>query len=575
MQIHRNISFLLRVSLLLFTLTATCALAAIPTAASLPGTPQTIPGLGTTAFPTSTASPAAQTAFMRGLLLLHLFEYPDADKAFLAAEKLDPNFAMAYWGDAMTFNHGVWNEVDVAAGHAALDKFAPTAAARAARIADPRERAYMAAVELLYDGTGTKAERDLRYATAMQQLSQRYPKDRNAQLFYALALISKSESIRDVPAYLHAAAISKAIFRLEPNNPGAAHYWIHGMDDPAHAAGALEAARALSKIAPDAAHAQHMCSHIFMALGMWDDVVEANLDAIRVGEVEDKSNGLPGYDCGHYSNWLEYGFFQQGRLRAAQQTVIACRQTGVDTAAWMAAHPGQPLYETANAAQLHRRLVNSLVFMQDVALIESQDWNRSLSADTTLLNPYFAVWHHFATGYAAAQRGDLVAAHSALDALRADIQASHSEADVDPTDRQTFAVGADELSGLIQIKEAHYDTGSAEIRHAADTYRSMPFAFGPPVTLVPPEELLGEVLLAHGDPAGARQSFQLALERAPGRTESLLGLARAEHLAGDEASARGTYQKLAAIWHNADTDAPGVAEAHQALTTSAQSSNRQ
>ena len=74
---------------------------------------QAIPGLGTATFPTSTHSAAAQSDFMRGLLLLHLFEYPDAAKSFVAAEKADPGFAMAYWGEAMTFNHPVWNEVDV------------------------------------------------------------------------------------------------------------------------------------------------------------------------------------------------------------------------------------------------------------------------------------------------------------------------------------------------------------------------------------------------------------------------------------------------------------------------------
>ncbi len=92
--------------------------------------PQTIPGLGTTTFPTSASSPEAQAAFMRGLLLLHLFEYPDAAQAFSSAQKLDPAFSMAYWGEAMTHNHGVWNQLDAGAGEAALDKFAPTAAAR-------------------------------------------------------------------------------------------------------------------------------------------------------------------------------------------------------------------------------------------------------------------------------------------------------------------------------------------------------------------------------------------------------------------------------------------------------------
>ena len=222
--------------------------------------------------------------FMRGLLLLHLFEYDDAASSFIAAEKADPGFAMAYWGEAMTFNHPVWNEVDVQAGQAALAKFGPTPEARAQRIADPRERAWFSAVEILYSGAGSKPERDARYATAMQQLTRAYPKDDEAQLFYALALLGKSEGVRDVPTYLQAAAIAKAVFTRNPDHPGAAHYWIHAMDDPQHAAGALVAARALSKIAPSAAHAQHMCSHIFLALGMWDDVVRGQPRSNHRGE---------------------------------------------------------------------------------------------------------------------------------------------------------------------------------------------------------------------------------------------------------------------------------------------------
>ena len=163
---------------------------------------ETIPGLGTATFLTSTRSAAAEHEFMRGLLLLHLFEYDDAANSFIAAEKADPDFAMAYWGEAMTFNHPVWNEVDVQAGQAALAKFGPTPDARTQRIADPRERAWFSTVEILYSGVGSKPERDARYATAMQRLSRSYPKDDEARLFCALALLGKSEGVRDVPTYL-------------------------------------------------------------------------------------------------------------------------------------------------------------------------------------------------------------------------------------------------------------------------------------------------------------------------------------------------------------------------------------
>jgi hypothetical protein len=103
--------------------------------ADQPAQAQTISSLGTATFPTSTHSPGAQTAFIRGLLLLHVFEYDDAANAFRSAQKIDPTFAMAYYGEAMTHNHPVWNQLDVPAGQAALNKLAPTPGARAARVA--------------------------------------------------------------------------------------------------------------------------------------------------------------------------------------------------------------------------------------------------------------------------------------------------------------------------------------------------------------------------------------------------------------------------------------------------------
>ncbi len=531
------------------------------------GLPQTIRGLGTTAFPTTTRSLEAQSAFMRGLLLLHLLEYSSAADSFVSAQKLDPGFGMAYWGEAMTFNHGVWNQVSADAGKAALVKFAPTPEARAARMPDPRERSYLAAVEFLYDGAGTKAERDKRYAHAMERLAAAYPDDRNARLFYALALLSQSEGVRDVPVYLQAAEMAKGIFRLEPDNPGAAHYWIHGMDDPGHAAGALEAARALSKIAPDAPHAQHMCSHIFMALGMWDDVVRANVEAIRVGDLQDKADNFPPYDCGHYPEWLEYGYFQQGRLRAARQTVTACQTSDTASAAWAAAHSGVAPFGAKSPARLHQRLTESFAQMRNMAVIESMDWTgvSDPALQATTLAPEAAVWCDFTTGFAAAQAGELAKARSALQAMRGKMEAIRSAPDADPQGLLALAVASGNLSGLIQVKEGRFDSGTAEIRQALATYRGMAFAFGPPVTIKPPEELLGEILLEKGDAAAARRSFEQSLERAPGRTQSLLGLARSERLAGDQVAARKTYESLLAIWHDADADAPGLEETRRAL----------
>jgi len=284
---------------------------------------ESVEGLGALDFPTSTKSAAAQTAFVRGMLLLHVYEYPRAEKAFQQAEKLDPDFVMAYWGEAMTATHPIWNQDNPAAGRAALAKLGATPEARAAKATTAREKAWLGAVEALF-GPGSLAERDKGFLAAMEAIARQWPQDDEAQLFLAQALLGVTRGDRNTANYLRAAEICKAVLARNPQHPGAAHYWIHGMDDPEHAAGALPAARVLAKIAPDAGHAQHMVSHIFVALGMWDDVVAANEHSVALTDAQASAANKPPTGCGHYPEWLQYAYYQQGRLRDAGKLLDVC-----------------------------------------------------------------------------------------------------------------------------------------------------------------------------------------------------------------------------------------------------------
>ncbi|HEY0785731.1 MAG TPA: hypothetical protein VGD62_07645 [Acidobacteriaceae bacterium] len=523
---------------------------------------QAIPGLGAASFPVSTRSPEAQTAFLRGLLLLHLFEYASAAESFQAAERLDPAFAMAYWGEAMTFNHPVWNQLDQAAGQEALARFAKTPAARAAHAADPRERRYLAAVEILYDPAGTKAARDARYAEAMRAVSAAYPEDDEARLFYSLALLGKCEGKRDVPTYLEAAALAQRVFKRNPAHPGAAHYWIHGMDDPEHASGALVAANALSRIAPDAGHAQHMCSHIFMALGMWDEVVEANEAAERVVSQQSRARGEPFVACFHYNVWLEYGYFQQGRRQKAEEMVAACQQTAGEAAlaggsehAGYGSHAGHGMTPEAQK----RAAAASLMEMRDMAVIESGAAT-DLAIDTAGQGDA-AAWYFFANGYAAALRGEMEQAGAALEQLKAVEEAAPASGPRDPQQEAYLSVLQADLVGAIASREGHMEEATRQVRHAVAVYESQPFDFGPPAVVKPPEELLGELLIRAGDYAGAVQAFRASLRLAPNRTRSLVGMARAQKMAGDVAGSRATWGLVAKNWQAADPGLHGLAEA--------------
>ena len=450
--------------------------------------------LGEASFPNSGA-PAAQPQFLRGLLLLHSFEYEDAATAFQAAQKIDPGFVMAYWGEAMTYTHPIWNEQDTAAAMGALRRLGPTPGARAARALTQRERDWLGTVEVLY-GQGTKAHRDTLYAEKLKQLVARYPKDDEAKAFYALALMGLSQGIRDVPTYEKAGAIALDLFKRHPRHPGAAHYVIHAFDDPAHAQQALPAARAYSTIAPGAAHAQHMTTHIFLALGMWPEVVSQNI----IASGPDTSKWLPG----HYTSWLGYGLLQMG-----------------DTA--RAAALLRSLHDHMTPATSGRGA--ALIEMIGELVINGERWSDPAlgwPVDDSTFDWLDRVTRRFTMGFAALRRGEMAEARrwSSEARLLADsVPAEYN----DGLDRAQAGVMASQLDALLARAGGDTNAAIATLRRAARVEDSLPAEFGPPTVQKPSYELLGEVLLAAGRKQEAATAFDRALALAPGRRLSLRG----------------------------------------------------
>jgi tetratricopeptide (TPR) repeat protein len=472
--------------------------------------------LGTIHFPTTTKSPAAQAAFVQGMLYLHLFEYPSAAREFQRAQALDPGFAMAYWGEAMSYAHPVWNQQDLAAGRAVLARLGPTPQARAAKAGDARERDFLASVEGLY-GEGEKPARDLAWLAAMEAMAKRYPDDDEVQLFHALALLGADGGKRDLPRFLRAAQIAEAVYRRNPRHPGAAHYWIHGRDDPQHAAGALEAAQALSKIAPDAGHSQHMTSHIFVALGRWQDVVDANEAALRVVGDELAAKSQPPYRCGHYAEWLQYAWLQQGRESDAHALLADCERTGAAAVAWLRAHPGTDYLAAKTADQLQESFAGSLEHLQAMALVDSPAQRGALLARAPGDQAGAALW--LARGLAALDAGGTAPARAAL----ARLQPAAEGEDGGPFLR----IMAGMLEGAILAREGDTALALERLRAAATQFDAQPVDYGPPRTVKPPRELLAEVLLAAGRKDEARAEFARALAGAPQRRAALAGLAAA------------------------------------------------
>jgi len=529
----------------------------------LPGVAQ----VGTVEFPNS-GSIEAQESFLRGVALLHDFEYASAGEAFREAQRIDPRFALAYWGEAMTYNHPVWLEQDSTAAREALARLAPTRAERLAAAGTARERAYMEAVETLYHGAGGKDQRDFEYSDAMKAIYEAYPDDLEAAAFYALSILGTAHRGREVATYMRAAAIVERVFAADPTHPGAAHYLIHSYDDPEHAPLGLRAARAYSKIAPDAAHAQHMTSHIFVAMGMWDDVVAANENARAVVTEQVTVRGGTPRGCGHYNFWLEYGYLQQGRADDAKALLRECFETAGGSAARRA---GGDMLDPDNASR------SSYAGMLARYILDTERWDDEALRWTLPLDDLFPArltWT-FINGYAAAKRGELVTTEVSREAIAETRREMDRYLAASPSGGDAglgFAYQARgrilelELEAVLAAARENGEQAVTKAKEAADLEAGLPIFFGPPMVDKPSRELLGELLLAQGRYEEAAAAFRTQLAATPNRVAAERGLeaslAAIESAPDPEAEKRAVLGTVQALF---DAMASGNARAGDAV----------
>lgn len=490
--------------------------------------------LGTIEF-TVTGNEEALPHFKRGLLLLHSFEYQDAREEFLKARELDPDMAMAYWGEAMTYNHSLWGEQDYEAGVATLQKLGQNGQTRQQKAATPLEKDFLQAIGILYQAGKPKSERDQAYANFMKNLHEQYPDSHEVSAFYALSLLGSTEA-RDNAVYEQGASVAKNILTENPNHPGALHYLIHSYDDPQHAFMALEAANSYSVVAPDASHALHMPSHIYVALGMWDQVVASNeasyqASVDKAGE-EQKGNDGRSY---HAFHWLQYGYLQQGHRQKAEELLQKMQQ-----------------YARETPSQYARR---HLAYMKGTYLVETNAWQSqwpNLEVEVADLNILVKALTHFTNGMAAYENQHPDGVKAAITAIEAEIEKEAvrvqnqsmttcsaitrevpSQLDLDYA--QVMALELKAMSAMLQK-----DAPEAErwLQEAVALDESVSYSYGPPLIVKPTRELYGEWLLATGQPEEALHQFEKGLARAPKRVRLLKGQLKAAQAAGKDALAR-------------------------------------
>ena len=500
--------------------------------------------LGTVTFEVA-GTDAAQQAFLKGHLLMHSFEFMDAAEAFREAQTLDPTCAMAYWGEAMTYNHAIWQEQDYEKAVATLKKLGATPEARVAKGATPLEKDFLQAVNVLY-GEGTKTERDRAYAKFMGELYDKYTGNHEVASLYALALLGAEPVGRSEELYGQSARISAQILKENPNHPGALHYFIHANDDPYHAREALQAADEYSVVAHDATHALHMPTHIYLALGMWDRVVSSNEVSWQASVNRRQKRNLPNDALGYHSfHWLEYGYLQQGRVQDAQKLLQ-------DMMTYCAAQP-------SIKARTHE------IFLKSSYAVETNDWKSSFvthETDAKGLNVATQGLESFVKGMRAYAMADIPAMEKVIATMEQNRVRETAKIDGDgialcgsggasrenttKTDIDLLHLMEMELQGMKAWQQKDLTTADRWLKEAALFEDRIAFGYGPPVAK-PSSELYGEFLLSQNQPREAMQYFDSSLKRAPRRVLSLKGKMEAAKMLKQDDVAAAIAKELQSI----------------------------
>src|ERR1043165_970085 len=388
----------------------------------------------------------------------------------------------------MTQSHPVWHEEDVAAAREVLKHLAPTAEARLAKAPTERDKLYLRSVEVLF-GEGSKEERGRRFESVLAEIHRKFPDDVDGSAFYALAILGTAEKGRDFATYMRAAAVLEEVFPQHPSHPGVVHYLIHCYDDSVHAPLGLRAARIYSKIAPEADHAQHMTSHIFLALGMWDEEIAANENAMTVVNRMRQKMGRPPSFCGHYNEWLEYGYLQQGRVEDARRILNGCRQQAEEAAAALA-DPNNPRHELMSLSMMSgmspaMMLMFSYAGMRTHFTVTTRLWNDDVASWKIPAGdfPFPELDFHYADTLVAVGRRDNAAAHDAFS--RAEKTAPRVKSWLDqtkmdmPAMTESVTIIVDQLHAALTAAEGKQEDAIKEMQRVAAREDALPPGFGP------------------------------------------------------------------------------------------------
>ncbi|HEV8678485.1 MAG TPA: hypothetical protein VGQ90_03845 [Stellaceae bacterium] len=498
--------------------------------------------------------PESQKAFGKAVWTLHSFWYPEALKAFTEIAAAEPGCAMAHWGVAMSNWYPLWFPPTAAmlkAGSEAAEK------AQAAAPKTDREKEYIAAIAAFYRDNDKldHRTRSVAYEKAMEQVALHYPEDREAAVFYSLALNATAPPTdKTYAAKRKAAEILKKVWAEQPNHPGVIHYLIHSDDTPELAEAGLPAARAYAKIAPEVPHALHMPSHIFTRLGLWQESIDSNTagHAAAAKYVQQKlGQGAFDGETVHTMDYLEYAYLQMAQDKKAKEVVDKLLT-----------------FRRADGANLPMAYAVAAIPVRYA--LERRDWAGAAKLVAPEISfpferfPWAAAMIAYGRALGAANTGDVAGAQAEIARLQS-LKDKLMEA------KDTYWANQVEVQRLGAAGTLAHAQGDDEkavelVRAAADLAATMDKHPATPAEVLPARELLADLLLAINDPAGALKAYEASLGADPNRFRSLLGKARAAKQAGDAAASRAAYQQLLMLADKADGDRPELAEAKAAVS---------
>ncbi len=490
--------------------------------------------LGTVTFPTSCV-PAVRKQFETGVAMLHSFWFGEARKAFEAVLKNDPNCAMAYWGIAVDYLGNslssppqsknaqlAWEALEKA--RALGDKGART----------QRERDWIESISTYYrDHEKTPVNVRLqRYTKATQDLTEKYPGDFEAWVFYALNLqASAPKNDIQYKQQLQSTQILETLLHKNPDHPGVVHFLIHGYDYPPLAEKGIAAARRYAKLAPAAPHARHMPSHIYSMVGMWEDSIASNEHALQVRP-----------DYFHAMDFILYAQLQLGQDARAQVTLQRARDV-------LSKSTGSDLGMNTAMSAMPARLV-----------LERGDWQGAAALAVTPTKSAMAEsLSRFTRGLGMARTGDLAGAKAevaVMQRLRAILEKTNNSYWADRTEEQMLSILA-----WVSLAEGDRERAVKFMRTAAENEDGSVKHVAMENRLYPLRELYAELLLEMGQASESLREFEASLKAYPNRYRSIHGIARAADAAGDRQKAALFFKRLAALAKNSDGARPELAQA--------------